>query len=366
MWNYNSPHKILFGEGVVSKLPTLLEEAGYERVVLFSRNPARLSETARRAVEAAGERIVERIEGIAPEPDTRDIAATAEKLRNIPFDAAVAIGGGSVIDTAKAVSAVCANGCGIEDLAEGRTGFHAAIPLIAVPTTSGTGSEVTRAAALTHNGNKQPIFDDTLYPAISLIDPELTYSCPASVTASCGLDVLSHAAESLMHRQANPVSESLAKEAIRRCFAGLERCCADPGDREARRFMSEASMLAGMAIAASGCTASHACSYLLSSQYRIPHGEACAFTLDKLIRLCLRHDGRFHAVASELGMADGWALADRVENLKAAVGLRKTLTEMGIPKEDRERLIEAGYASKVLKNHYFEITKADVETLFEE
>ena len=335
MWNYNSLHKIIFGEGVVSKLPTLLEEAGYERVVLFSRNPARLSETARRAVEAAGGRFVERIEGIAPEPDTRDIAATAERLRSIPFDAAVAIGGGSMIDTAKAVAAVCANGCGIEDLVEGRTGFHAAIPLIAVPTTSGTGSEVTRAASLTHNGNKQPIFDDTLYPAISLIDPELTYSCPASVTASCGLDVLSHAAESLMHRQANPVSESLAKEAIRRCLAGLERCCADPCDREARRFMSEASMLAGMAIAASG-------------------------------RLCLRHDGRLHAVASELGMADGWTLADRVENLKAAVGLRKTLAEMGIPEEDRGRLIEAGYTSKVLKNHYFEITRADVEYLFEE
>lgn len=364
MWQYNNPVKLYFGEYSVYRLEDILRERNFERVVLFSRKVSRLSESAQQAIQSLSTKIVTVIDDISPEPTTDNITQAVELLRPLSFDAAVAIGGGSVIDTAKAALSAYANGCTIEDLMEKQVPFSASVPLIAVPTTSGTGSEVTRAAALTLRGKKQPVFDDTLYPAVSVIDPVLTYSCPPKVTASCGLDVLSHACESLMHKNSSPMTEMLAKDAIRLCMQALERCCADPGDHEARRKMSEASVKAGLAIAASGCTASHACSYLLSSDYRVSHGEACAFTLDKLVLLCAEHDGRFDGIVGELGLRDGAQLAQWIKDFKRTLNIRTTLEDIGAGAEDRERMIDAGFSSPVLQNHYFTVTRDDVARLF--
>lgn len=364
MWKYNNSVRLYFGEGAVLNLKGILNEGGFEKVVLFSRKISKLSETARQALGSSMDKIIKVIDDINPEPTTSDISRFALSLKGLEFDAVIAMGGGSVIDSAKATMAVHANKCSIDDFMEKKATFSSAVPLIAIPTTSGTGSEVTRAAALTWNGKKQPIFDDTLYPSISIIDPELTYSCPPSVTATCGLDVLSHACESLMHKAANPISESLAKDAIRLCIKSLEVCYLEPSNKAARRDMCEASMKAGMAIAACGCSASHACSYMLSTDFGVSHGEACAFTLDKLITLCAIHDTRFDDIAIELGFdcADGFT--KWVKELKQKLNAHSTLKDIGASEEDRARLIEAGYSSVVLKNHYFELTKENIETLF--
>lgn len=364
MWHYNNPVKLYFGENSIYLLDDILRENKYDRVVLFSRKVSRLSKSAQEAVQAAMPKIVKVIDEISPEPTTENIKHAVELLQGLQFDAIIAIGGGSVIDTAKAAMAAYVNGCQIEDFMENRAGFSAAVPLIAVPTTSGTGSEVTRAAALTYKGKKQPIFDDTLYPTISIIDSVLTYSCPSAVTASCGLDVLSHACESLMHKNANPMSKMLAKDAIRLCIRALERCYTNPGDCDARRAMSEASLKAGLAIASSGCTVSHACSYLLSTDYKVSHGEACAFTLDKLVFLCSEHDDQFDQIASELGFENGFAFAKWIADLKRKLHVHTTLEEIGAGQTDKDRIIDAACSSAVLKNHYFTVTREDVARLF--
>jgi len=365
MWSYRNPVKIYFGEGSVERLEGILHEMGYGRVVLFSRKIARLSPGAQRAIQAAMPRIVKVIDEISPEPTTADIARAVEMLDTLAFDAVVAIGGGSVIDTAKASAAFYANRCDINEYMERGGTLAASLPIIAIPTTSGTGSEVTRAAALTHRGKKRPFFDNSIFPVLSIIDPALTYSCPPSVTASCGFDVLSHACESLMHKEANPLSEMLAKDAIRLCVQSLGQCWKNPDDCKARRGMSEASLKAGLAIAASGCTAAHACSYMLSTDFRIPHGEACAFTLDKLVSLCAERDDRFDRIASEIGFRDAGAFIDWIAETKRKLHVRTGLQEIGADEADKERLIEAGLSSPVLKNHYFEMKKADVARLFE-
>lgn len=365
MWSYQNPVKIYFGEGSIGLLDEILRDRGYGRVVLFSRKLSRLSPSAQRAIQAAMPRVVKVFDEISPEPTTADIARAVEKLDALVFDAVVAIGGGSVIDTAKAAAAFHANRCDIDEYMEHGGMLSASLPIIAIPTTSGTGSEVTRAAALTHKGKKQPIFDDSIFPTVSVVDPVLTYSCPPSVTASCGFDVLSHACESLMHKKASPMSEMLAKDAIRLCVQSLEQCCTEPGDCRARRGMSEASLKAGLAIAASGCTAAHACSYKISTDFRIPHGEACAFTLDKLISLCAEHDDRFDHIAAEIGFRDARAFAKWIAETKHKLHLRTNLQEIGADEADKDRLIEAGLSSAVARNHYFEMNKADIARLFE-
>lgn len=364
MWEYSSPVRICFGEDAVYELPGILHRLSCNSAVLFSREISRLSRSAQKAVGDAMPRISRIVSGIGPEPSTDDIDRAVMAMGDAPFDAVIAIGGGSVIDTAKAAMAAAANSCTAAGLLQRPDAFAAYVPLIAIPTTSGTGSEVTRAAAITFHGKKQPVFHDILYPRFALIDPVLTYSCPPAVTASCGMDVLAHACESLMHKRSNPMSAMLAKDAVRLVFRSLETCWREPDNRQARRDMSEASMKAGLAIAASGCTVSHACSYLLSSEFGVPHGEACAFTLDKLIRLCGERDAAFHRTAKELGFKDAFAFADWVKALKQRLGLRDRLEQLGAEPAERERLTDAGWNSPVAKNHCFELTRAEIGRLF--
>lgn len=355
MWNYYSPVRIVFGPGAIKKLPSLIHEAGYKKVLLFSRKLSHLDKEVRDVLAAFREQTAYIIDGIRPEPNTEDLDKIINTICDQSFDAAVAIGGGSVIDSAKAVMAGYANHTGMENLFNHTAAFSRALPLIAVPTTSGTGSEVTRAAALTRNGRKQPIFDDSLYPAVAIVDPVLTCGCPAALTASCGFDVLSHAVESIMHRNSNPMSESLAKDAVKLCVKFFRQAYDYPDDIDARTAMSEASMKAGLAIAASGCTVSHAFSYLLSSEYGIPHGEACAFSLDLLVRICAEHDSRLDVFAADIGFKDGLDFAAWILDLKHHMHMRNSMQELGVPHNEAERLVQACVSSPVLKNHYFPV-----------
>lgn len=366
MFQYYNPVKILFGENVSARLPEIVKEGNYRRIILFSRQRDKLPASVREILSEIDGRIVLTVDNITPEPTTEDIDNAAEKIGRQDFDAVVALGGGSVLDTAKATMAVSCNHCTAEDLVLGRKEFINARPLIAIPTTSGTGSEVTRAAALTYRGKKQPIFDNSLFARVALVDPVLTHSCPPRITASCGFDVLCHATESLMNKNANPLSVELALSAIRLCLDNLEMCFRNGGDARARSGMSEASLKAGLAISVSGCSAAHACSYMLSTHYRVPHGEACGYTLDKLIRLCLQQDDRFRLYARRLGFDDGESFADTVAALRERLGLLSSLEKLGVTEEGRRALAKAGAESKILQNHYFPLTEKDVDLLFED
>lgn len=357
MWNYYSPVKIVFGPGAVKELPSVLHKAGYKKILLFSRKFHRLDKDVQKVLESIKDQTAYVVDCIRPEPNTIELNKIINTIYEQNFDVVVAIGGGSIIDSAKAVMAGYANHSRVEELMNHTTKFSHALPLIAVPTTSGTGSEVTRAAAITHNGNKQPIFDDTLYPSIAIVDPVLTRGCPPALTASCGFDVLSHAVESLMHRNSNPMSESFAKDALKLCVKFFRQAYDQPDNIEARTAMSMASMKAGLAIASSGCTAAHAFSYLLSSDYGIPHGEACAFSLDKLVRICVEHDERLDLIASEIGFKHGLAFSAWLFDLKKYMRVRNSMQELGVPCGEIGRLVHACANSPVLKNHYFPITQ---------
>jgi|GEM_PF-3456904 len=364
MWEYYSPVRIFFGEGQLETLPERLEQNNIRRIALFLSGSFAGSQRAKALVKALGKKTALIIDGISPDPDVCDINKIADRMRAFDICGVVAIGGGSVIDSAKAASAAYANSCSIEELLTRKKPILKSLPLIAVPTTSGAGSEVTRAAALVYKGEKAPVFDDKIFAAVAIIDPELTISCPPAVTAVCGMDVLSHALEVLMHKNENAIATTLAMDAISLALNNLEICYNVPDNIAARAAMAEASLKAGMAITLAGCTASHACSYALTTEYHIPHGEACAFTLDHILRFCSKYDGRMDAYAARLGFGSANALADRIWEMKNNMNLRVRLGQIGAGSADALALAKAAIDSAVIKNHYFDIKYEDILEIF--
>lgn len=205
------------------------------------------------------------------------------------------------------------------------------LPVIALPTTSGTGSEVTCVSVLTdrRTGRKAPIVSDSFYPKKAVIDPELTLTLPPYITVYTGIDVLCHAVEGYWSKNHQPICDSLALSAIRLVFDYLPVAYNELLNKEAREKLSEASVIAGLAFSLPKTTASHACSFPLTSIYNIPHGEACGLTLDWFIRYNSK-DERVRKLSEALGYSDVNEFADAVYELKKVLGLRLGLNDLNL------------------------------------
>lgn len=240
------------------------------------------------------------------------------------------------------------------------------LPLIAMPTTAGTGSEVTCVSVLTNHaeGKKSPIVSDGFYPTLALIDPELTYSMPPGVTASTGIDVLCHALEGFWSKGHQPVCDALARHACRSVFAYLERACMDGKDKKAREKMAEASVIAGMAFTLPKTTASHACSFPLTNLYHIPHGEACGLTIDYFVKINARaENGRLESFAKDLGFDSAEEMAEEICSLKIKLGLRTDLKDLSLTQEQIEELVKISRHPN-LYNNPVEITDGMLREMY--
>jgi alcohol dehydrogenase class IV len=206
----------------------------------------------------------------------------------------VALGGGSVIDAGKAVAALLTNSEPLrhylEVVGEGRPLTRRSAPFIAIPTTAGTGAEVTRNAVLMVEEArvKVSLRSPLMLPAVALIDPELTYTLPPAVTASAGLDALTQCIEPFVTPHANPLTDAVAREGMRRAARGLRRAYADGGDVEARRDMAVASLCGGLALANAKLGAVHGFAAPLGGMFPIPHGVACARLLAPIVAANVR------------------------------------------------------------------------------
>ena len=341
-WNYAQPVEILFKTGGIAEIGTLCEMRGWLRGILvcdpfFVQNG--LAETV--CTHANG-RIVKVYSDITPNPRVGEVDAVADLLRETGADFAVALGGGSAIDCAKTAAAVAA---GNKPVAAYHTGSEPlpgkSVPLIAAPSTAGTGSEVTCVAVLTDGkkGVKSPLMHRNLYPKTAIIDPALTLSLPPAVTASTGLDALSHALEAFWSRGHQPICDALALAAARLVFEYLPRVYKNGADLEAREKMSEASVLAGLAFSLPKTAAAHAISFPLTHIYGMPHGEACAFTLDSLCTInAPAEGGRLDIFARELGFTNAGDMGEAITGLKRQTGMRLTLGEAGIQPESLPEL----------------------------
>ena len=367
MWNFKMPVTIRFGYDCVQQLNALPELQGCRTMIA---SDARLASTPAVAKIIADLPNVGVFMEIEPNPTVESVDALAAQLRANNANALVAIGGGSVMDCAKAAAVLATSDADTIRLFHtgGRPVPATSIPMIAIPTTAGTGSEVTPFAVLddrTH-GTKAPIGGNALYPTVALIDPRLTESLPLSVTAASGLDALAHCMEGYWSINHQPICDALAIEGARLVFTHLETAMLEPGNREAREQMAYAALLGGMAFQLPKNAIVHACSFPLSQQAHLSHGAACAFTLEFALRLNAPvMEGRMEYFANACGFATIEEMAQRIRHLKKTGGMPITLKDAGIAAEQVPALI-AGCTHPLMKNNPVTVTKEILEQLFVE
>lgn len=356
-WNYTQPVNIRFGAGILKELSHVARGLGLEKGILVSDPFFAKSGLADKIMEDNKDLLVAIYSEISPNPEVKEVDACAQVIRETGAQFIVALGGGSSMDCAKSASVVCFTEDSIEKYH--MTGVplpNQHLPIIAVPTTAGTGSEVTCVSVLSNHekGKKGPINNDNFYPAIALIDPELTYSLPPKQTASCGIDVLSHAVEGFWSKGHQPICDALALHASRLVFTYLRRAYQDGSDVEAREKMAEASVIAGMAFTLPKTTSSHACSFPLTNLYHIPHGEACGLTLDYFARVNAKALGvegeRINGFAKQLGFSDMTEMADAIAELKRDINLRCDMKDFGLTDEAVEELVCTSHHPNMLNN----------------
>lgn len=370
-WEFNLPVKLVFGSGKRSDLAKYIDEIGGSRGVLVCGNSFCKNGVADEFLRLGGGKIVEIFSDIRPNPTTDNVNDCVRLMREVDADFAVALGGGSPMDCCKAACAIARGDDNIEPYHSLGKPISAkeAIPMIAVTTTSGTASEVTNISVLTDiNKNlKQPMNDPAMYPKIAVIDPELTLTVPPQVTASTGLDVLSHAIESYWSTLNQPICSACSIYAARLVFEWLEKAYTEPENLTAREKMAEASIVAGVAFSHPRTTGSHACSFPLTNIYGIPHGEACAFTLDYFVKFNAKHadsDGRLDALAKDCGFDSAYEMADEISVMKKRMGMRSRLSEIGCTSDEQIAELTKKSMSMLMKRNPIELSESDIGEMY--
>jgi alcohol dehydrogenase class IV len=327
--------RILAGRGRAAELPGVLAGLGSRVLVCTGANPARhAGMLADLGMPAA-------VFAVAGEP-TIDLArAGLAAAREHCADVVAAIGGGSVIDTGKAVAMLLSNGGDpldyLEVVGSGRKITQPAAPCVAVPTTAGTGAEVTANAVLAEPAHrvKASLRSPLMIPRIALVDPELTVSCPPPVTAASGMDALTQCLEPYVSVRASPLTDGLAREGLRRAAAGLRAAFADGSDLAARTDMATCSLLGGMALANAKLGAVHGIAGVIGGTADVPHGVACAALLTPVIEAnlrALRNGPSGQPVLDRYTEAARSLTGNPAASIEDGLAwLRETITMLGIP-----------------------------------
>ena len=324
------PTEVRFGSGVAMELVSALAPYG-DRLLVVTDLGVRLTglvDQILAPVIAAGVSVTV-YDDVSPNPRDHECRTAADLARSEGATAIVAIGGGSPIDAAKCAAALVTNGGSARDWAVPRRLGADPLPVIAIPTTAGTGSEVTRGAVITDEAHrtKLTVKDSRMAPRLALVDSALTLSVPPGVTAATGMDVLTHAIEAYTGRKATPVSDALALHSIRLVAENLATAFEHGDDAGAREGMTMASLLAGMAFGNADVAAVHCLAEALGGRYDTPHGVANAVMLPPVMRYNIVTAPDRHAdIATALGIdtrdltAD--VAADRAVDAVAALAHR--------------------------------------------
>ncbi len=336
MWRFHNPVQVCFGVGSFDTLAPIIGERAY---ALVTYDEPYFHELTDRLEERAGPAVTV-IDNIQPNPDFVGLRESCARLArcHAAVDVIVAVGGGSVIDAAKA-------------LAFGPTGFDAvqhflehpgesradtaALPLIAVPTTAGTGSEMTSWATIWDAGSskKYSLARGDLYPTHAVIDPALMIAMPRTLTISTALDALSHALESIWNVNANPVSTRFAVAAARDVLEHLPPLAQDLDNLDLREHMARAAMMAGIAFSNTKTALAHSLSYPVTLHHGIAHGIACSFTLPRVLRSVIGADPSCDRALVAIFGDDLEAGADRLADLLGALDVSVDYADYGVSRE---------------------------------
>jgi phosphonate metabolism-associated iron-containing alcohol dehydrogenase len=350
VWRYRNPVRIEFGVGVFAKLPALM--AGRRYVLVTYPEPAFARLSDRLASDAGPPAAV--IDDVSPNPDFVRLAEQTASLGRRPYDVIVALGGGSVIDTAKALAAAPGDFTPVRRFVEGDGDGTAlsSIPILAVPTTAGTGSEVTCWATLWDEAaqKKYSLSRDGLYPERAIVDPELMRGKPRGLTVATGLDALSHALESIWNINANAVSTQFAVSAARRILAVLPRLVEEPDNLDLRTQMAQAALFAGLAFSNTKTALSHSLSYPITLRHGVAHGIACSFTLPQVLMSLAGRDDACTEALMAIFDAKPSPAAERLVWFMDGLGVSCNPHDHGVGGDEWDDIVEGAFAGERGRN----------------
>jgi alcohol dehydrogenase len=364
-----------FGAGAVARLPALVTANGGAAVLLVTDAALAATPVIARVLDAlsAAGLPVTVFGGVHPNPTTADIAAGALAAARLVSDrlVVVAVGGGSPIDAAKGIALAAVNPQRGRQLDYRGEFARPALPLLAVPTTAGTGAETNGFGVVTDEDQHRKFYvgHASTMPAVAVLDPELTVGLPPGATAATGMDALTHALESYLSVRASPWSAGIALQAIRMIAEFLPWAVADGSDLEARGQMLLAAHMAGVAMAPTGLGACHAIGHAIGGRFDVAHGVALTMVLPEVLRFSLPAcESRLAEVAFALGGGDTAASAGRnaaaavaaVAGLASTVGMTHRLAELGIGAADYEQIAADALDDEVLANAPRQPSVADV------
>ncbi len=339
MFEFATAGRIVFGAGALRQAGCLAAELGKCALVVTGSNTRRAEPLLDLLKPAAVKAVCFATNG---EPELETVEAAVATARQSGCDMVISIGGGSVIDTGKAAAAMLANGGELLDYLEvigrGKALTRPSLPFMAIPTTAGTGSEVTRNAVLGSpaHGVKVSLRSAFMLPRVALVDPELTYGLPPAITAASGLDALTQLIEPYVCSRRNPLTDGVCLEGLRRATRSLRRAYAEPQCATVREEMSVASLCGGLALANAGLGAVHGFAGPIGGMFPAPHGAVCAALLPQVVRA--------NVAALKQREPDGEPLRRYVEIARLALGqasakaedlaawLGQLVKDLGIPR----------------------------------
>ena len=315
------------------------------------------------------------VESVPPEPSDGDLDSIAKLIQSAKTEIIIAVGGGSVIDAAKVLSALLVHGGTTASLVE-RGVPGPGIPLIAIPTTAGTGSEATPNAIVLfpEQKMKRGIVNPHFMPACVVLDPSMTTGLPPTLTASTGIDALCHLLECFLGKKANPFSDMVALQGMQLLIPALPAAFRNGNDLDARSAMMLAAFYGGVCIASSGTNAIHALSYPLGGKYRVPHGLANASLLLPVMEFQReRIAAKLARAARSIGTThngddheDARTLIDSFHTLINELGIPTRLADFDVPVKALDELTEAAYGvRRLLDNNPIDLSKADIRAIYE-
>ncbi|MET3291889.1 UNVERIFIED_CONTAM: alcohol dehydrogenase class IV [Brevibacillus sp. OAP136] len=372
---FAAANKLVTGRDSLSVLPNEIARLGVERPLIVTDNIL-----IQAGVVAQVEALLPMSAGIFsdvnPEPEIEIVDLCLRKIREGNHDGLIAVGGGSVIDIAKAASVMATNEGSIEQYVGTNLVKKPGLPLIAIPTTAGTGSEVTNISILSDKKEqvKKGIVSPYLLPDVAIVSPLMTLTCPPSVTAASGVDALVHAVEAYISKFASPVTDALAIGAMKLIAVHLPKAYAVPDNIESREVMITASLMAGLAFGNAGVGAVHALAYPLGGRFHMAHGVSNSLLLPYVMKwnkiACLE---KLRDVAVALGENVNGLNADQaaeaaieaMTRLCRYVDIPQSLREFNIPESAIvEMAEEATKQTRLLKNNPRTLRKKDIEDIY--
>jgi len=354
--HYYNPVRVHFGSGAIARLPSELAD---EKAVLITFDGARPLGLPDRIIDQCNGRIAEVIDCVQPNPDVLDLDGLYRDFwqRYPGCENIIALGGGSVLDTAKVLMVGTRSGSFDELLAlldKGAPFRPSRVKrLITIPTTAGTGSEVTPWATVwdrTINHKKYSLHLDQTWPYAAIVDPELTHSLPASVTLQSGLDALSHSLEAIWNLNANPISDMFAVAAAREMIEILPLLLGDLSDPGLRERASLAALKAGLAFSNTKTALAHSISYEMTIEHGLPHGIACSFVLPTVLQLAMGRDGARDEVLRSVFSCSLDRAPEFLASFIEALGVSTSFESYGVSLDQSQAMITRAMTGQRGKN----------------